>query len=89
MQMQELQLKQQDIEIKKLKIQVDGAAKADELNLKKQEMETRAEMEMIKLTEETKRRDKEALAREQLEGTKIGVDIAKSKHMMQNKPKGE
>ena len=89
MQMQELQLKAQEIEIKKLKIQVDGAAKADELNLKKQEMESRAEMEMIKLTEETKRHDKEALAKEQLEGTKIGVDIAKTKHMMQNKPKGE
>ena len=98
MQMQELQIKQGELELKKQKlaqdaqlqahkIQVDGAAKADELSLKKQDMESKAELEMIKITEETKRRDKEAYAREQLEGTTIGVDIAKTKHMLNKKTK--
>ena len=87
MQMQELQLKQQDLEIKKLKIQVDGAGKADELNLKKQEMESKAELEMVKITQNTQQKTRELQAREQLEGTRIGVDIAKSKHQMNNNKK--
>jgi hypothetical protein len=100
MQMQELQIKQgelqlkqqklqQDAQIQMQKMQVDGAARVDELNLKKQEMETKAELEMVKLTESAKRKDQEIRLKEQLEGTKIGVDIAKSKHMMNKKPKGE
>jgi hypothetical protein len=89
MQMQELQLKAQELEIKKQKIQVDGAAKADELNLKKQEMESRAELEMVKLTQVSQQKAREMQSREQLEGTKIGVDIAKTKHMLNKKPKGE
>lgn len=89
MQMQELQLKAQELQLKAQKIQVDGAAKADELGLKKQELESRMEMEMVKLTEQNKIKAKEMMSREQLEGTKIGVDIAKSKHMMNKKSKGE
>jgi len=89
MQMQELQIKQQEVEIKKLKIQVDGAAKADELNLKKQDMESRAELEMVKITQNSEQKAREMQSREQLEGTKIGVDIAKSKHMLNRKSKGE
>ena len=42
------------------------------------------EMDMIKLTEESKRRDKDIQAREQLEGTKIGVEIAKTRHQIDN-----
>ena len=98
MQMQELQIKQQELQLKQQKLtqdaqlqaqkmQIDGAAKADELGLKKQDMESRAELEMIKITEQAKRKDKEADLKERLEGTKIGVDIAKSRQMFNKKTK--
>jgi hypothetical protein len=87
--MQELQLKAQELQLKAQKIQVDGAAKADELALKKQELESKMEMDMVKLTEQNKVKAREIMSREQLEGTKIGVDIAKTKHAMNKKSKGE
>jgi hypothetical protein len=89
MQMQELQIKQGELELKKQKMQIDGAAKVDELNLKKQELESKMEMDMVKITEQNKIKTREMQAREQLEGTRIGVDIAKTKDMMRRKPKGE
>jgi hypothetical protein len=89
MQMQELQIKQGELELKKQKMQIDGAARVDELNLKKQEIESKMEMDMVKLTEQNKVKTREMQAREQLEGTRIGVDIAKTKDMMRRKPKGE
>ena len=89
MQMQELQIKQGELDLKKQKLQIDGAAKVDELNLKKQELESKMEMDMVKLTEQNKVKTREMEIREQLEGTRIGVDIAKTKDMMRKKPKGE
>ena len=98
MQMQELQLKQQELQLKQQKmqqdaqlqaqkIQVDGAAKADELNLRKQQMESNAELEMVKLTQNAKQKEQEMHAKQQLEGTRIGVDIAKSKHQINSSKK--
>jgi hypothetical protein len=89
MQMQELQIKQGELELKKQKMQIDGAAKVDELNLKKQELESKMEMDMVKITEQNKVKTREMQIREQLEGTRIGVDIAKTKDMMRKKQKGE
>ena len=60
-----------------------------ELALKKQELESKMEMDMVKLTEQNKIKSREMMSREQLEGTKIGVDIAKTKHMMSKNKKGE
>jgi hypothetical protein len=68
MQMQELQLKAQDLQLKSQKMQLDGAAKMDELAMKKQEIEAKAQLEMIKLGQ-----------KQQLDGVKLGVEIAKSR----------
>jgi len=76
MQMQELELKKQDLQLKAQKLQVDGAAKMDELAMKKQELEAKAQLEMIKLGQ-----------KQQLDGTKLGVEIAKSRREMMNKTK--
>lgn len=84
MQMQELQIKQGELDLKKQKLQVEGASKVDELNLKKQEIESRAELEMVKLTHNSQQKGQELRLKEQLEGTKIGVDIARSKHQFNN-----
>lgn len=76
MQMQELELKKQELQIKAQKLQVDGAAKMDELAMKKQELEAKAQLEMIKLGQ-----------KQQLDGAKLGVDIAKSRREMMKKTK--
>jgi hypothetical protein len=84
-----LQIKQGELELKKQKMQIDGAARVDELNLKKQELESKMEMDMVKITEQNKVKTREMQIKEQLEGTRIGVDIAKTKDMMRKKSKGE
>ena len=76
MQMQELQLKQQELQLKAQKMQIDGAAKMDELGMKKQEIEAKAQLEMIKLGQ-----------KQQLDGVKIGVEIAKSRREAAKKTK--
>jgi len=76
MQMQELQLKAQDLQLKSQKMQLDGAAKMDELAMKKQEIEAKAQLEMIKLGQ-----------KQQLDGVKIGVEIAKSRRETPKKTK--
>lgn len=76
MQMQELELKKQELQIKAKKIEVDGAAKMDELAMKKQDLEAKAQLEMIKLGQ-----------KQQLDGAKLGVDIAKSRREMMKKTK--
>jgi len=76
MQMQELELKKQELQLKAQKLQVDGAAKMDELAMKKQELEANAQLEMIKLGQ-----------KQQLDGTKLGVEIAKSRREMMKKTK--
>ena len=76
MQMQELELKKQELQLKAQKLQVDGAAKMDELTMKKQEIEAKAQLEMIKLSQ-----------KQQLDGTKLGVEIAKSRREMMKKTK--
>jgi len=76
MQMQELELKKQELQLKAQKLQVDGAAKMDELAMKKQELEANAQLEMIKLGQ-----------KQQLDGVKLGVEIAKSRREATKKTK--
>ena len=91
MQMQELQLKAQELQLKAQKIQVDGAAKADELELKRQELETNAEIAVAKMTQELEKNRENLHVKQQLDGTRLGVEIARSRAEMKNKaqkPKG-
>lgn len=82
MQQQELQLKAQDLAIKDKKVNVDAAARADELKLKEQELQAKYQLEGFK-TGQKDRLDRERMAADQQrEGVRIGVDIAKSKQQM-------
>ena len=79
MQQQELQLKAQELQIKDKKVNVDAAAKADELKLKEQELQAKYQLEGFK-TGQKDRLDRERLAAEQQrDGVKLGIDIAKSR----------
>jgi hypothetical protein len=85
MQMQELQLKAQELQLKAQKIQVDGAAKADELELKRQEIETNAEIQVAKMTQELEKNRENLHIKQQLDGARLGVDIARSRAEMKNR----
>jgi hypothetical protein len=78
-QMQELQLKQQELDIKKKKMMADVAAKADEIHLKQMEIMDKNRNEQTKLGMQAGK-DKQNT---QLEGARLGVDVAKHKAQMQ------
>jgi hypothetical protein len=79
MQQQELQLKAQDLQIKDKKVLADAAAKSDDLELRKQELDARMELEGRKLTVQTQKDAVKLAADQEREGTRMGIDIAKAK----------
>ena len=86
MQQQELQIKMQELSLKKEKQQVDAAGKADQLRIEELRIETQKEIAAMQVAA-TAAATKDKLERQQeLEGLRIGADIAKSKAMM-NRPK--
>ena len=98
-QMQELELKKQDLQLKAQKmqmenatrtqkIQIDGAAKADELGLKKQEIEARVEMDMIKLKADSQKHEQGLQTNERIEGTRMGIDAAHKRATLTQQKKG-
>lgn len=79
MQQQELAIKQQEVALKEKKIAVDATTKADELELKKKEIEARIQLEGFKAAT-TMQNQKAALsAQQEREGVRMGIDIAKAK----------
>ena len=77
MQMQELAIRQQETALKEKKIAVDAAAKADELALKEKELAFKAAQAADELE-----------LKGQLEGVKVGAEIAKAQADMRRNPKG-
>jgi hypothetical protein len=82
MQMQELQIKQGELELKKQKIMMDAAAKADAQELREQEVSGKLELEALR----TGAQINESKAKQQFEqeraGIQMGADIAKNKAQM-------
>jgi hypothetical protein len=79
MQMQELQLKGQELELKKQKLMVDASAKADELELREQEINGRLELDALKVGAQIKESQAKAQYEQERAGVQMGIDIAKSK----------
>ena len=71
MQMQELQIKMKDLELKAQKQAADAAAKADQL-----------EIEMARITAQKEIAAMQIAAKQESDGAKLGVDVAKSKAQM-------
>jgi hypothetical protein len=100
MQQQELQLKERDIAVKEKKLQIDAAAKADQLRIEEQRIESQKEIAGMQVGAKIAKDKAELASREEEGGVRIGADIAKAKADMalrerqldkQNKPntKGE
>jgi hypothetical protein len=83
MQQQEIQIKMQELQLKAQKQQIDAATKADQLEIEKSRIEAQKEIAAMQVgATAAAARDKLAKQTE-LEGTRIGVDIAKNKAQMQ------
>ncbi len=74
-QMQELQIKQAEVERKKQKDVMDAAAKADQLELEKLRIATQAEIEGAKLGSQIARAKDEKASKDQAEGIKLGLQM--------------
>ena len=82
MQQAELQLKAKDLEIKEKKLAVDAAAKADQIRVEEERIAAQKEIAAMQVAA-TAAAAKDKLSKQmQLEGTRIGVDIAKTKDQM-------
>ena len=88
---QQIELKKKDIEIKEKRLVFDAATAADELELKKQALEGKMEIEGFKAGQQATQVDKALQANQERDGVRMGIDIAKSRQQAANKnqpPKG-
>jgi hypothetical protein len=82
MQQQELQIKMQELQLKAQKQQIDAAAKADQLRIEESRIAAQKEIAAMQVGASAAAA-KDKLEKQQLiEGTKIGVDIAKNRAQM-------
>jgi hypothetical protein len=82
MQQQELQLKMQELELKKQKQQIDAAAKADQIEIERDRIESQKEIAAMQVGA-TAAAAKDRLDRQiELDGARLGVDISKHKAQM-------
>ena len=76
---QEMQIKMQEAQLKEKQMAIDAAARADELELKREELTTRMQLEGTKVAAKMRYDTERLAAEQQRDGARIGVDIAKSR----------
>ena len=87
MQMQELKLKQQEVDLKMRKMQIEAAAKADQLEIEKARIAAQKEIAGMQVGAKLTA-DKNIMAsKERIEGMKLGNDIGKAKAQIAQKDK--
>jgi hypothetical protein len=82
MQLQELQLKSKEVEMKMQKMQIDAAAKADQLEIEKARIAAQKEIAGMQVGAKIQSEKAHIASKEKLEGIKIGSDIGKAKSQM-------
>jgi hypothetical protein len=82
MQQQELQIKMQELQLKVQKQQVDAAAKADQLRIEESRIAAQKEIAAMQVGASAAAAKDKLQKNQELEGTRIGVDIAKNKAQM-------
>ena len=91
LQQQDMQIKQKDLELREKKIAADAAARADELELKKQELSGKMELDGLRVGAQIKQAEAKLQSDQEREGVRMGIDIAKSRQQAMTKnqpPKG-
>ena len=91
MQMQELQIKQGELDIKKKKMMADAAARADEINLKRDKILSDEKIAAMRETVKSTQDDKNRVAKEKEFAIATGVDMAHKRALLlkPNKPTKE
>jgi hypothetical protein len=82
MQQQELQIKMQELQLKAQKQQIDAAAKADQLKIEESRIAAQKEIAAMQVGASAAAAKDKLQKMQELEGTRIGVDIAKNKAQM-------
>jgi hypothetical protein len=89
MQQQELQLKAQEVALKQKKIAADAAGKADQIEIEKQRIAAQKEIAAMQVGAKAQKDKMDIVAKQQLEGVKLGVDIAKTKDQIRLQAKAQ
>ena len=79
---QEVQIKAQEMKLKEQQMAIDAAARADELELKREELDTRMQLEGTKVSAKMQYDNARLEAEQQRDGARMGIDIAKSKEQI-------
>jgi hypothetical protein len=82
MQQQELQIKMQELQLKVQKQQIDAATKADQLRIEESRIAAQKEIAAMQVGASAAAAKDKLQKQQELEGTKIGVDIAKNRAQM-------
>jgi hypothetical protein len=83
LQQQEMQIKQGELELKTKKLATDAAAKADQLQIERDRIESQEKIAGMNAQIKVITDDKNRLAKEGEMGAKLGIDLAKSRAQMQ------
>jgi hypothetical protein len=83
LQQQEMQIKQGELELKSKKLATDAAAKADQLQIERDRIESQEKIAGMNAQIKVITDDKNRLAKEGEMGAKLGIDLAKSKAQIQ------
>ena len=87
----ELQLKQGELKLKEKQFQVDSAAKADEQQLKETTLNSKMELDGLRVGAQIKQADAKLQSDQERAGVQMGIDIARTRHEAAQKaqqPKG-
>ncbi len=85
MQQQELAIKQAEVDIKNKKLMTDAAAKADQLQIERQRIDSQEKIAAMNATIKVNEDAKNRLAKEGEIGAKLGIDLAKSRAQLMNR----
>jgi hypothetical protein len=82
MQMKELQLKAQEVDIKMKKMQIEAAAKADQLEVERARISAQKEIAGMQATVKAQSDKASIASKEKIEGFRLGSDVGKAKAQM-------
>jgi hypothetical protein len=79
MQMQEIQIKMKKMELEEKKLAADAAAKADQLEIERERLAVQERIAGMQVGAKVEGEKRSLAAKQQAEGVRMGIDIAKSK----------
>ena len=84
-----MQIKQQELQLKTQKLQIDAAAQADKIEIEEMRIEAQKEIAGMQVGAKVAKDKADLEARQEEAGIRMGIDIAKSKDQIaqQRRPK--